>query len=47
VNGNLDPSARITQRFPLEEAEVAYRLLRAGEIVGRAPIQVEDRPSAG
>jgi succinate semialdehyde reductase (NADPH) len=37
----LDPGALITQRFPLEEAGLAYRLLSEGKIVGRALIEVQ------
>lgn len=38
--GKLDPGALITRRFPLAEADTAYRLLREGRIVGRALIEV-------
>ncbi|MEV6588728.1 zinc-binding dehydrogenase [Streptomyces acidicola] len=37
----LDPGALISRRFPLEEADLAYRLLSEGKIVGRALIEVQ------
>ena len=42
ADGLLDPSALISRRFPLTEANEAYRLLREGQIVGRALIEVGD-----
>jgi S-(hydroxymethyl)glutathione dehydrogenase/alcohol dehydrogenase len=37
----LDPGSLISRRFPLEEADLAYRLLSEGKIVGRALIEVQ------
>jgi succinate semialdehyde reductase (NADPH) len=37
----LDPGALISRRFPLEEADLAYRLLGEGKIVGRALIEMQ------
>lgn len=39
ADGLVDPSALITRRFPLEDADLAYRLLHDGKIVGRALIE--------
>jgi succinate semialdehyde reductase (NADPH) len=39
ADGLLDPGALITRRFPLAEADLAYRLLNEGKIVGRALIE--------
>ena len=44
TDGLLDPGALITRRFPLEEADRAYRLLREGRIVGRALIEPSAHP---
>ncbi|WP_432251721.1 zinc-binding dehydrogenase [Streptomyces sp. HNM1019] len=41
ADGLLDPGALISRRFPLEEADLAYRLLSEGKIVGRALIEVQ------
>lgn len=43
ADGLLDPGALISRRFPLAEADEAYRLLAAGQVVGRALIEM-DRP---
>jgi S-(hydroxymethyl)glutathione dehydrogenase/alcohol dehydrogenase len=40
ADGLLDPSALVSRRFPLEQADLAYRLLRDGKIVGRALIEL-------
>jgi succinate semialdehyde reductase (NADPH) len=40
AEGRLDPGALITRRFSLEEADLAYRLLNDGKIVGRALIEL-------
>jgi succinate semialdehyde reductase (NADPH) len=39
ADGRLDPGRLISRRFPLEEADLAYRLLAEGKIVGRALIE--------
>ncbi|MFE6158735.1 zinc-binding dehydrogenase [Streptomyces sp. NPDC056486] len=41
ADGRLDPGALISRRFPLEQADEAYRLLSEGKIVGRALIEVQ------
>lgn len=41
ADGKLNPSALITQRFPLSEVNRAYGLLREGQIVGRALIDLQ------
>jgi len=40
ADGLLDPGALITRRFSLTEADLAYRLLNEGKIVGRALIEL-------
>lgn len=40
VDGRLDVSGAITRRFPLDEADTAYRLLADGQIAGRALIEL-------
>jgi succinate semialdehyde reductase (NADPH) len=40
-SGAIDPSALISRRFPLTEADTAYRLLAEGKIVGRALIEMD------
>ncbi|MBV9921996.1 MAG: zinc-binding dehydrogenase [Pseudonocardia sp.] len=40
ADGQLDPGALISRRFTLEEADLAYRLLHDGKIVGRAIIEL-------
>jgi S-(hydroxymethyl)glutathione dehydrogenase/alcohol dehydrogenase len=40
AGGLLDPGALISRRFPLAEADLAYRLLHDGKIVGRALIEL-------
>jgi succinate semialdehyde reductase (NADPH) len=37
----LDPGALISRRFRLEEADLAYRLLNEGKIVGRALVEIQ------
>lgn len=39
AEGKLNPSTLISRRFPLEEADTAYGMLREGKIVGRALIE--------
>jgi len=41
ADGALNPGALISRRFPLEEAQDAYRLLAEGKIVGRALIELQ------
>jgi succinate semialdehyde reductase (NADPH) len=41
TQGLLSPSAVISRRFPLQEADQAYRLLREGAIVGRALVEMD------
>ncbi|MEV6131026.1 zinc-binding dehydrogenase [Streptomyces violaceusniger] len=40
ADGLLDPGSLISRRFPLEQADLAYRLLSQGKIVGRGLIEV-------
>jgi len=52
ADGALNPGTLISRRFPLEEAQVAYRLLAEGKIVGRALIELQtekltDAPGIG
>ncbi|WP_405750692.1 zinc-binding dehydrogenase [Streptomyces sp. NBC_01411] len=41
ADGRLDPGALISRRFPLDQADQAYRLLSEGKIVGRALIEID------
>ena len=36
--GVVRPETMVTQRYPLEEADAAYKALARGEIVGRAVV---------